>query len=223
MSQYQALAQMVMDHITGEWVTSNQKYHRHKNKQVHFFSIEFLIGRLLKSYISKLDLVDLVDESLKELGLDYEAIQAMESDPGLGNGGLGRLMACYLDSASALGLSAHGNGIRYKYGLFAQRIINGEQVEVADNWLKNGYPFEIRKPDKSVIVKYYGDIRSEAADGNLTFIHENYEPILAVPYDIPVKGHENETVNSLRLWSAEPLEAFDLPALIRGSFECCTP
>jgi len=218
LKQYQALAELVMDNVTTQWAKTNTQYNKQQTKQVYFFSIEFLIGRLLKTYINNIDMEDVVTESLEELGLDYTAILEQESDPGLGNGGLGRLMACYLDSSAAMGMPAHGNGIRYKYGLFEQRIINGEQVEVADNWLKNGYPFEIRKPDKSVIVKYYGSLHSENINGNLTFIHEDYEPIMAVPYDIPVKGYHNETVNSLRLWSAEPIDGFDLPTFNQGQF-----
>lgn len=218
LKQYQALAEMLMENITSQWAKTNTLYNKHETKQVYFFSIEFLIGRLMKSYLNNLGVEDLVMECSRELGLDYEAILAQESDPGLGNGGLGRLMACYLDSSAAMGMPAHGNGIRYKYGLFEQRIINGEQVEVADNWLKNGYPFDIRNSDKSVIVKYYGQIHLENINGNLTFVHENYEPIMAVPYDIPVKGYHNETVNSLRLWSAEPIEAFDLPTFNQGQF-----
>jgi len=216
--QYQALAEVLMDKVTTQWAKSNTQYNKYQNKQVYFFSIEFLIGRLLRAYVNNLGMEDLVTETLEELGLDYDAIQKMESDPGLGNGGLGRLMACYLDSSAALGMPAHGNGIRYKYGLFEQRIINGEQVEVADNWLKDGYPFEIRKPDESVIVKYRGEIHSAKIKGVLTFVHENYEPIMAVPYDVPVKGYHNEAVNSLRLWGAEPLDAFDLPSFNQGQF-----
>lgn len=218
LNQYQALAEVVMDSVTTQWARSNAQYNQYQDKQVYFFSIEFLIGRLLNTYVNNLGIEELVTESLEELGLDYAAIQKMESDPGLGNGGLGRLMACYLDSSAALNMPAHGNGIRYKYGLFEQRIINGEQVEVADNWLKDGYPFEIRKPGKSVIVKFGGTINSEKINGILTFVHENYEAIMAVPYDIPIKGYHNETVNSLRLWSAEPLEAFDLPSFNQGQF-----
>jgi len=218
LEQYQALAEVLMDKVTTHWSKSKTQNSKYKNKQVIFFSIEFLIGRLLKSYVNNLGLEELVTQTLAELDLDYETIQSMESDPGLGNGGLGRLMACYLDSSAALGMPAHGNGIRYKYGLFEQRIINGEQVEVADNWLVDGYPFEIRKPEESVIIKFYGDIHSEKLNGVLTFIHENYEPIKAVPYDIPIQGYQNETVNSLRLWGAEPLEAFDLLSFNQGQF-----
>lgn len=144
-------------------------------------------------------------------------ILSQETDPGLGNGGLGRLMACFLESSATLGLPFHGNGIHYKHGLFEQKIINGEQVEVADNWLRHGYPFEIRKPNESVIVKFMG-ISIRKSQWRTDFVHQDYEPILAVPYDIPLKGYHNDTVNSLRLWSAEPIEEFDLPIFNEGQF-----
>ncbi|MBU4440819.1 MAG: glycogen/starch/alpha-glucan phosphorylase, partial [Firmicutes bacterium] len=188
------------------------------HKRVYLFSIEFLIGRLLKSYINSLGMEDIVKPALDELGLDYVTILNQETDPGLGNGGLGRLMACFLESSATLGLPFHGNGIHYKHGLFEQKIINGEQVEVADNWLRHGYPFEIRKPNEAVVVKFYGNLHSEKINGVLTFVYEDYEPILAVPYDIPLKGYHNKTVNSLRLWSAEPIEEFDLPSFNQGQF-----
>lgn len=216
--QYEALSELVMEEITAEWAVNNSRLHKMEEKQIYFFSIEFLIGRLLKAYINSLGWDDIVPEVLCELGLDYEAIQAKEHDPALGNGGLGRLMACFLDSTAAMGFPGHGNGIRYKFGLFEQKIINNEQVEVADNWLKNGYPFEIAKPDKSVIVKYKGNVRTEMVNGKLVFIHENYEPVLAVPYDVPVQGYHNKTVNSLRLWSAQPVEDFDLSTFNQGHF-----
>ena len=216
--QYEALSELVMEEITAEWAVNNSRLHKMEEKQIYFFSIEFLIGRLLKAYINSLGWDNIVPEVLCELGLDYEAIQAKEHDPALGNGGLGRLMACFLDSTAAMGFPGHGNGIRYKFGLFEQKIINNEQVEVADNWLKNGYPFEIAKPDKSVIVKYKGNVRTEMVNGKLVFIHENYEPVLAVPYDVPVQGYHNKTVNSLRLWSAQPVEDFDLSTFNQGHF-----
>lgn len=216
--QYEALSELVMEEITAEWAANNSRLHKMEEKQIYFFSIEFLIGRLLKAYINNLGWDDVVPEVLCELGLDYEAIQAKEHDPALGNGGLGRLMACFLDSTAAMGFPGHGNGIRYKFGLFEQKIINNEQVEVADNWLKNGYPFEIAKPDKSVIVKYKGNVRTEMVNDKLVFIHENYEPVLAVPYDVPIQGYHNKTVNSLRLWSAQPVEDFDLSTFNQGHF-----
>ena len=160
-NQFDALSDMVMENIAVTWAENNRKNNMHKNKQIYFFSIEFLIGRLLRSYIYGLGWDEFVPDALKELGLDYDAIQAREHDPALGNGGLGRLMACFLDSTAAMDFPGHGNGIRYKYGLFQQKIVNNEQVEVADNWLRNGYPFEIAKPEKSVIVKYGGQRRGK--------------------------------------------------------------
>ncbi|WP_303870692.1 glycogen/starch/alpha-glucan phosphorylase [Acetobacterium wieringae] len=218
LDQYQALAEIVMDKIASQWAKTRSQYDEIPHKRVYLFSIEFLIGRLLKSYVNSLDMEDTVKTAMAELGLDYETILNQETDPGLGNGGLGRLMACFLESSSTLGFPFHGNGIHYKHGLFEQKIINGEQVEVADNWLRHGYPFEIRKPNESVVVKFYGNLHSEKVNGVLTFVHENYEPILAVPYDIPLKGYHNNTVNSLRLWSAEPIEEFDLPSFNEGQF-----
>lgn len=217
-TQYEALSQMVMETITTEWVENNRRNHERDDKQIYFFSIEFLIGRLMRAYINNLGWDEIVPEALEEMGLDYDKIQAREHDPALGNGGLGRLMACFLDSTASMDFPGHGNGIRYKYGLFQQKIVNDEQVEVADNWLRNGYPFEIAKPEKSVIVKYKGNVRQEWVNGKMVFIHENYEPVLAVPYDVPIQGYHNGTVNSLRLWSAQPVEDFDLSTFNEGHF-----
>lgn len=217
-NQYDALADMVMKQITAEWAENKTRNRENEDKQIYFFSIEFLIGRLMRSYINNLGWDEFVPEVLDELGLDYDKIQAREHDPALGNGGLGRLMACFLDSTAAMDFPGHGNGIRYKYGLFQQKILDNQQVEVADNWLRNGYPFEIAKPEKSVIVKYKGDVRTEMVGDKMVFIHENYEPVLAVPYDVPVKGYHNQTVNSLRLWSARPVEDFDLSTFNQGHF-----
>ncbi len=217
--QYRALAQIVMDQINKNWVAQNETYNTTEEKQIYFFSIEFLIGRMLRLYVNSLGWCDLVPEALKELNIDYDDLQQMEQDPALGNGGLGRLMACFLDSTAAMGFPGHGNGIRYKYGLFEQKIVNNEQVEVADNWLKNGdYPFEIRNKEKGVVVKYGGEVVTTEVEGKTVFLQKNYEPILAVPYDIPVQGFHNNTVNSLRLWSAEPVEEFDLETFNQGQF-----
>lgn len=217
-NQYDALAELVMETISAEWAENNSRNRTNPDKQIYFFSIEFLIGRLLRSYINNLGWDVIVPDVLGELGLDYEKIQEREHDPALGNGGLGRLMACFLDSTAAMDFPGHGNGIRYKYGLFQQKIVDNEQVEIADNWLRNGYPFEIAKPEKSVIVKYKGDVRTEMVGEKMVFIHENYEPVLAVPYDVPIKGYHNNTVNSLRLWSAQPVEDFDLNTFNQGHF-----
>ncbi len=216
--QYEALSELVMDNIAPMWAKKNAQHDQDQKKQVHLFSIEFLIGKLLKSFVNSLELDEIVEIAMAELDLDYQKILEQESDPGLGNGGLGRLMACFLESGATMGIPLHGNGIRYKYGLFSQRIIDGEQVEVADNWLKNGYPFELRRSEESVIIKYYGNIHPQKISGMLTFVHENYEAIRAVPYDIPIKGYRNNSINTLRLWSAEPLEDFDLPRFNQGQF-----
>ena len=190
-------------------------------KQVYYFSMEFLIGRLLHNYLVNLNIEDLVREGLEDLKINLDDLLLQEADPGLGNGGLGRLAACFLDSMAFLGISGHGNGIRYKYGLFEQKIRNGFQTEVADNWLKHSYPWEIRRTDKSVIVKYKGNVKTEWVDGKYIFIHENYEPVLAVPYDVPIMSYDNIcNINNLRLWSAEPLSCeLDLDFFNRGQFE----
>lgn len=177
-----------------------------QEKQVYYFSLEFLIGKLLSYYLINLGIKDVVQEGLEELGIDLEDLIAEENDAALGNGGLGRLSACYLDSMAFLGIPGQGNGIRYKYGLFQQKIVNGFQVELPDNWLKNEYPWEMRKSDNTVVVKFKGHVRTESIKGKLTFFHEDYEPVLAVPYDIPMLGYGNlNRINNLRLWSAEQI------------------
>lgn len=218
--QYNTLVHLLKDHISRYCVDTNECYVREKRKQVYYFSMEFLMGKLLSYYLTNLGIKQTVKEGLAELGVNLEDLIKEESDAGLGNGGLGRLAACFLDSMAFLGIPGHGNGIRYKYGLFEQKIVNGYQAEVPDNWLKNGYPWETRKPDKSVIVKFKGNVRADYTNNRLTFHHENYEPIRAVPYDIPVVSYNNEdNVNNLRLWSAEPvIDEFDLASFNRGDF-----
>lgn len=217
--QYHALVMLIKDKISPYWAQTNNAYSRNRVKQVYYFSMEFLIGRLLSYYLINLNIRDLVKDGLQELGINLDTLVEQESDAGLGNGGLGRLAACFLDSMAFLGVPGHGNGIRYKYGLFQQKLVDGFQAEVPDNWLKNGYPWEIRKPDKSVIVRFKGNVRTEFIEGKWTFLHENYEPILAVPYDIPIVSYDNPAnINNLRLWSAEPVvEGFDLASFNRGS------
>lgn len=218
--RYQTLVLLVKEWFAENWVETNNSYARDRVKQVYYFSMEFLIGKLLSYYLMNLDIKDTVEAGLKELGISLEELLEVEKDAGLGNGGLGRLAACFLDAMAFLGIPGHGNGIRYKYGLFQQKIVNGYQAEVPDNWLNNGYPWEIRKPDKAVVVKFKGDVKVSVVDGRLTFRHENYEPILAVPYDIPIISYQNyRTINTLRLWSAEPIvEEFDLASFYRGEF-----
>ena len=218
--RYNSLVMLIKDRLSGYWAKTNSSYSKDGVKQVYYFSMEFLIGRLLSYYLTNLGIRSIVKEGLEELGIEFEDLIAQESDAGLGNGGLGRLAACFLDSMAFLGVPGHGNGIRYKYGLFQQKVVNGFQAEVPDNWLKNGYPWEIRKPDKAVIVRFKGNVRREMIEDRLTFIHENYEPILAVPYDIPVVSYNStQNINNLRLWSAEPVvEEFDLASFNRGDF-----
>ncbi|EHQ89324.1 glycogen/starch/alpha-glucan phosphorylase [Desulfosporosinus youngiae] len=195
-----------------------------QGKQIYYFSMEFLIGKLLHNYLVNFKIEDLVREGLADLDIKLEDLLEQEADPGLGNGGLGRLAACFLDSMAFLGIDGHGNGIRYKYGLFEQKIVSGNQVEIADNWLKNGYPWEMRKMDKAVIVKFKGTVRHELKDGRVVFVHENYEPVLAVPYDVPIMSYDNPSyINNLRLWSAETTcSELDLACFNRGEFNQAT-
>ena len=219
-NKYHALVLLLKEKMSLCRALTNEAYAKDKEKQVYYFSMEFLIGKLLPFYLVNMEIYNLVRDGLSDLNIDLDQLLKQESDAGLGNGGLGRLAACFLDSMSFMGIKGHGNGIRYKYGLFEQKIVNGFQTEVADNWLRNGYPWETRKPDKAIVVKFKGSIRTEEQNGRLVFIHENYEPILAVPYDIPVFSYRNPFyINQLRLWSAEPLNTgFDLASFNRGDF-----
>lgn len=204
--QYESLVLLLADGIRDAWENTNNDYSKNKKKQIYYFSMEFLIGKLLSYSLTNLGVKDLVTEGLSDLDLSLEDLLEEETDAGLGNGGLGRLAACFLDSMAFLGVPGHGNGIRYQYGLFKQKIVDGYQVEVPDAWMKKGYPWEVRKADRAVVVRYHGSVRHDMVGGKLTFIHENYESVLAVPYDIPVVSYGNlETINTLRLWSAEPL------------------
>ncbi|MFA5527454.1 MAG: glycogen/starch/alpha-glucan phosphorylase [Peptostreptococcales bacterium] len=218
--QYHALVVLIKEKISPRWAKTNDSYASNGVKQVYYFSMEFLIGRLLSYYLVNLGIRDVVEEGLGELGIDLNKLVEQESDAGLGNGGLGRLAACFLDSMAFLGVPGHGNGIRYQYGLFQQKIVDGFQAEVPDNWLKNGYPWENRKPDKAVTVKFKGHVKTEFVDNEWRFTLEDYEPILAVPYDIPMIGYDNtKNINNLRLWSAEPLlEEFDLASFNQGDY-----
>jgi len=217
--KYFALGGLVRDYVTENWVDTNSYYLKTGEKQVYYFSMEFLIGRLLGSNLLNLGIRDICNNGLKELGIDLIELEEIESDAGLGNGGLGRLAACFLDSMASVGVPGHGCGIRYKYGLFEQKIVDGYQVEIPDYWLREGNVWEIRKENKAVEVRFGGTIRTEYIDGRLSFIHENYEPVRAVPYDTPVVGFDNNMVNNLRLWSAEPYEReFDFSTFSRGEY-----
>ena len=188
-------------------------------KQVYYFSIEFLLGPLLDNYLLNLGCRDIVKEGCERLGSSLDTMEAQESDPGLGNGGLGRLAACFMDSMAALGINGHGNGMRYRYGLFRQEIVDGRQVERMDNWLARGYPWETRKEESSVIVQFGGEVVRHEKNGRYWFTHEGGQRVKAVPYDVPLIGYGGNTVNNLRIWSAEPAsEDFDLQAFNAGDY-----
>lgn len=215
--KYDALGSLVRDQITRTWLKTNKKYNKTGEKQVYYFSMEFLLGRLLGDALLNIGIRDICKEALAELNIDLEELENLEQDQGLGNGGLGRLAACFLDSMASLNIPGNGCGIRYKYGFFEQKIIDGKQVEVSDDWLKYGNVWEKRKAEKAEIVKFGGEIRVSQINGRLKFTHLNFEPVLAVPYDTPIVGYENEIVNTLRLWSAEAVSnEFDFSSFNRG-------
>lgn len=203
--KYEALAGLVRDLIARKWARTNREYLARGVKQIYYFSIEFLQGRILLTNLINNQMVEICEEGLSDLGIDLDELTEQEPEAGLGSGGLGRLASCFLDSMASLQLPGHGCGIRYRYGMFRQKIIDGYQAELPDPWLKDGNSWEFRKPDKAVVVKFGGTIREEEVDGKKIFHHENYQPVLAVPYDMPVSGFHNNTVNTLRLWSAEAM------------------
>ncbi|WP_027623089.1 glycogen/starch/alpha-glucan phosphorylase [Clostridium lundense] len=221
--KYFALASLIRDYASENWLKTNKKYTNNKEKQIYYFSMEFLIGRLLHSNLLNLGIMDICNEALTELNIDLDEIEEVENDAGLGNGGLGRLAACFLDSMASLGIAGHGNGIRYTYGLFEQQIIDGYQVEVSDNWLKKGNMWEVRKENKAVQIHFGGNVTTTMENGRLKFLEHDCETILAVPYDTPIIGYDNSTVNTLRLWSAEPLNKdFDFASFSRGEYSKAT-
>lgn len=202
--QYQTLGNMVREHISSNWITTNEWNRASNNKQVYYLSIEFLLGRLLGQNLLNLGIRDVVLEGFADLGINLEEIEESEADAGLGNGGLGRLAACFLDSLASLNLPGHGLGIRYKHGLFDQKIVDGYQVELPEQWLRHGNVWEVRKPDQAMEIPFWGKVEHVYEDGKLDFRHVHSENIIAVPYDMPVIGYETSTVNTLRLWNAEP-------------------
>lgn len=188
---YQTIAYMIRDLVSEDWIRTNQSYAAKKVKQVYYFSIEFLMGRLLESNLLNVDMDNICRDGLKDLGWDLEEVIPAERDPGLGNGGLGRLAACFIDSLAALSLPGHGNSIRYQYGLFNQRIVDNQQVELPDNWLVKGYPWEVKKVDKAVYVRFGGNAYMRpTGDGSLECVHEQFSTVKAVPYDVPVIGFQ---------------------------------
>ncbi|MCD8214995.1 MAG: glycogen/starch/alpha-glucan phosphorylase [Clostridiales bacterium] len=217
---YEALVFTIRDYVTDKWIATHDKYDETGCKIVYYLSMEFLMGRFLGNAILNMQLMTTVKDVLEELNIDYNLLEDSEKDPGLGNGGLGRLAACFLDSLSTLELPAYGCGIRYHYGIFEQKIENGYQVEYPDNWLQDGDFWGVRRPENSVEVKFGGNVKAiPQSDGNVKFIQENYQSIIAVPYDYPVVGYDNNTVNTLRLWDAEVKNKFDLRAYNAGDYQ----
>ena len=217
--KYGALVRLICAHAAEQAVCTQQRQMVAGQKQVYYFSMEFLIGRLLRNYLLLLGVEDVVRAGLAELGEDLDELCQCELDPGLGNGGLGRLAACFLDSMAALGIAGCGMGIRYRFGLFRQRIVDGAQTEEPDAWLEHGYPWELCHQEDAVEVRFGGVVDREYTDGSLSFHHRGYQAVRAVPYDVPIIGEGGETVNMLRLWSAVPVrEELDLAAFNRGDY-----
>ncbi|MDP4171489.1 MAG: glycogen/starch/alpha-glucan phosphorylase [Bacillota bacterium] len=202
--QFQTLGSMVREYVSADWIRTNERYRIADRKQVYYFSIEFLLGRLLRQNLINLGIEKVVMSGLFELGIDLDKLEEAEADAGLGNGGLGRLAACFLDSLASLGIPGHGCGIRYKHGLFEQKIVDGYQVEFPEQWLKHGYVWEVRRAEEAEEIPFWGRVESYLDNGRLVFRHVNAEPIMAVPYDVPVIGYQSGNINTLRLWSAEP-------------------
>ncbi len=219
LDRFNALAKLVAEKARTVATKSDARVAAEGKKRVYYFSIEFLIGRLLDNYLLNFGVRDMVAEALDDMGFDLSVIENQEPDPALGNGGLGRLAACFLDSMAAEGIAGYGNGMRYRYGLFKQEIVNGSQVEATDEWLTHGYPWEIRRQDKAVTIKLGGHVEGFEENGRTFYRTVDTQDILAVPYDIPVVGYAGETVNKLRVWAAEPVEEhFDLEAFNRGDY-----
>ena len=217
---YQAVSYVVKDAIIDDWIATQKQYEKDDSKIVYYMSMEFLLGRALGNNLINMTAYKEVKEALEEMGLNLNELEDQEPDPALGNGGLGRLAACFLDSLASLGYAAYGCGIRYRYGMFKQKIKDGYQEERPDNWLKNGNPFELRRPEYAKEVRFGGNIRVEYDDktGDIRFKQENYESVLAVPYDYPIVGYDNHIVNTLRIWDAEPIVDFQLDSFDRGDY-----
>ena len=216
---FQALSYAIKDVIIDDWIATQKQFDETGAKKVYYLSMEFLMGRALGNNIINLGAKKAVKEALEELGFDLNAIEDQEPDPALGNGGLGRLAACFLDSLATLGYPAYGCGIRYHYGMFKQKIKDGYQVEVPDEWLKNGYPFELRHPEYATEVKFGGYVKTEWDGERNHFVQEGYQSVLAVPYDMPIVGYGNNVVNTLRIWDAQPIDTFSLSAFDKGDYQ----
>ena len=216
---YQAVAYTVKDTIIENWMETQKAYEKNDPKTVYYLSMEFLMGRALGNAMINLKEYKEVAEALDEMGINIDLVEDEERDPALGNGGLGRLAACFLDSLATLGYSAYGCGIRYRYGMFRQKIKDGFQVETPDNWLKDGYPFELRRPEYAKIVKFGGNVCVNVDEkGQNHFSVENYQSVQAIPYDLPIPGYGNGVVNTLRIWDAQPVECFQLDSFDKGDY-----
>ncbi|MCI8389992.1 MAG: glycogen/starch/alpha-glucan phosphorylase [Roseburia sp.] len=217
---FQAVSYAVKDRIIDRWLATHKTFDEEDPKIVYYMSMEFLMGRALGNNLINLKCYKEVREALEEIGLNLDVIEDQERDPALGNGGLGRLAACFMESLATLGYAAYGCGIRYRYGMFKQEIKDGFQVEAPDNWLKDGYPFELRRPEYTHEVKFGGYVRAEnGADGKTRFIQEGCQSVLAVPYDMPIVGYGNNMVNTLMIWDAEAKEAFELDSFDKGDYK----
>ena len=217
--KYTALILTIKELISKDWISTRQYYNKSKIKQVYYFSLEFLPGKFLEQYLTYLGIKNNVEEGLNELGISLSDMEEIEPDPAIGNGGLGRLAACFMDSMASLGIPGNGCGIRYKYGLFEQKIVNGYQVEEPDDWLKHNDLWSVKNNDRRITVKFFGNISYKYKDGKLAFNHNNYELVRAVPYDYPIVGYKNRIVNTLRLWSAESISRdFDFAAFSHGDY-----
>ena len=216
---FQAVAYAVKDIIIDEWIATHKEYEKQDAKTVYYLSMEFLMGRALGNNMINICAYDEIREALDEMGFDLNVIEDQEPDAALGNGGLGRLAACFLDSLATLGYPAYGCGIRYRYGMFKQKIENGYQIEVPDEWLKDGNPFEVRRAEYATEVKFGGYVKTEWDGQRNNFVQEGYQSVLAVPYDIPVVGYGNHVVNTLRVWDAHPINTFSLDAFDRGDYQ----
>ena len=216
---YQAVALAVKDMIIDRWIATHKEYDKQDAKIVYYMSMEFLTGRFLGNNIISLCEQKEIEEALSELGFDLNSIEDQERDPALGNGGLGRLAACFLDSLASLGYPAYGCGIRYRYGMFKQQIRDGYQIEVPDEWLMDGYPFEIRRAEYATEVKFGGYVDTEWDGKRNHFVQKGYQSVMAVPYDIPIMGYGNNVVNSLRIWDAQPVNTFNLSEFDKGDYQ----
>ena len=220
LDHYNSVALTVRDRLVERWINTQHEYHEKDPKRVYYLSMEFLVGRALRNYLVNLDFKDDFYRAIKDLGIRLEDLEENDIEAGLGNGGLGRLAACYLDSMATLGLPAYGYGIRYEYGIFYQKIINGFQVETADNWLRKGSPWEIPRPDYIYPVKFYGTTRQgiNKAGQPISEWVDTHDDVMAMAYDVPIPGYHNETVNNLRLWGARSTREFDLGVFNAGDY-----